>query len=85
MSFAAVATVGVKVARAIMLGANTVEGMRGEVKGNDKRKLALQVATEALGFCQENVAIPMTAKVREAWADYTDAYVKLQNALAEGK
>lgn len=82
MSFTAVVAIGVKLARAAMLGANTIEGLRGTVKGADKRELALRVAQEALGFCQENQQIPMTPKIRDAWEAYNDAYVKLQNAIA---
>ncbi len=83
MTFAAVAAIGARLARAVILGANTVEGLQGAVKGSDKRELALRVATEALGFCQDNQGLPMTEKVKAALKDYNDAYVKLQNALAE--
>lgn len=83
MNFAPVILFGVKLAKAAILGANTVEGMGGEAKGSTKRDLALHVAREALGFCQENQEIPMTPKIREAWEAYNDAYVKLQNVIAE--
>lgn len=83
MGFASIAVLGTKLAKAIILGANTIEGMQGGVKGGAKRELALRIATEALGFCQENQQIPMTPKIKEKLDKYNDAYVELQNAIAE--
>jgi hypothetical protein len=83
VSFTAVAAIGLKVAKALMLGANTIEGIQGNAKGDGKRELALRFAQEALGFCQDNQGVPYTDKVREAMKKYNDAYVELQNALAE--
>lgn len=83
VTFTTVLGVGLKVARALMLGANTVEGLQGTVKGSEKRDVALRVAQEALSFCQDTQGIPMTSKVRDAMQRYNDAYVALQNALAE--
>lgn len=83
MSFAAAAAVGVRVAKALILGANTIEGIQGAAKGAGKRDIALKFAQEALGFCQDNQGVPQTQKVREAMQRYNDAYVELQNAIAE--
>lgn len=83
MSFATVAVFGAKLAKAMILGANTVEGIQGAVKGSAKRDLALSIATEALGFCKENQNLPMTPKIKEKLDKYNDAYVELQNAIAE--
>jgi hypothetical protein len=83
MNFAPVLIFGFKLAKAALLGANTVEAMSGDTKGATKRDLALRVAQDALSFCSENQQIPMTPKIREKWEAYNDAYVALQNAIAE--
>lgn len=83
MSFAKVIKVGGKLAAAIMLGADTVEALQGTVKGSAKRDIAFDYGRRSLGFCSENQQIPMTPKIREKLDALNDAYVDLQNAIAE--
>lgn len=83
MTFASVIAVGVKLAHAVILGANTVEQLKGAVKGGEKRAAAWAVAQSSLGFCSENEQLPMTPKIRDKLNALNDAYVAYMNAVAE--
>lgn len=78
--------IGARIAKAVIVGANAVEGAATTLKGDQKRDLALRVAADAMAICGGTLTAT-TPEVRDALAAYNDAYVKLQNALAkaEGK
>ena len=71
---------GIRIAKAVIIGANAIEGTATSLKGDDKRALALQVARDAMTLCGS--AIVTTPEIQKALDDYNDAYVKLQNVIA---
>lgn len=75
--------IGARIAKALIVGANAVEGAATTMKGDDKRRLALRVAEDAMSLC--GGTLNRTPEVAKALDDYNDAYVKLQNALAKGE
>lgn len=84
VSFAAAAAIGVKVITAIVTGANTIEGLKGAVKGADKRALALNIAHWGLGNCGDTAHLAsLSPKIREKQQRLNDAYVDLMNAYVE--
>jgi hypothetical protein len=76
-------SIGVRVAKAIILGAGIVENAGTTHKGDSKRALALQFAEQAMGLCGDSAMQGVSDEVQEAMRKYNDAYVELQNVLAK--